>query len=98
MGQHYKKVCEFGFIHSQCRCIGPHEIRKVVCDVPYLHNRPKAPVDVPEPNVVESPHERVQEALFVFVEERFWYLYPGAQRDIVNDIEAALIKAGILAS
>lgn len=94
---HSKKVCEFGFTHSSCRCMGPHTIILIVCDVPENHGKKYNTLDVAEPDVLESTHERVQAVLYEYVEKRFWYHLPGVQRDIVNDIEAALIKAKVLA-
>lgn len=98
---HYKKVCQYGFTHETCRCTGPHSVINIDCPTPDKHGKTytnTANLDVPAPTVVDSTHERVQAALYELVEKRFWYLLPNVQRDIVNDIEAALIKAKILAS
>lgn len=38
MSTHFKKVCEFGRIHTQCRCPDPSKtVITVVCDRPQVH-------------------------------------------------------------
>lgn len=33
MGEHFKEVCEYGYLHSQCRCMAPHkQIRYIECN------------------------------------------------------------------
>lgn len=36
-GGHYVEVCEFGKVHSQCRCPGPKTRRVVECNRPETH-------------------------------------------------------------
>ena len=32
---HFKMICQYGFIHSQCRCPNPHKtVREIQCDIP----------------------------------------------------------------
>lgn len=48
---HYTKICEYGFVHAQCRCIGPKVI--ITCECNNLNHLveatyvPKHRLDVP---------------------------------------------------
>jgi len=41
---HYKELCQYGWLHAQCRCPGPKEVRRVECDLPHRH-RPE-PIEI----------------------------------------------------
>lgn len=58
---HYRKVCEFGRVHDQCRCIGPHATITIVCDVPYIHQQSKQDKAKPaNVNISLSPEQAKQ--------------------------------------
>ena len=88
---HFKKVCEFGVVHSQCRCAGPHAIRPVKCDVPYLHNRPVKDESnslhvVPDP----EPEMSIYEALDSVLSVRLWWMKDSYRHEITQALERAL--------
>jgi hypothetical protein len=33
-GGHHKIVCQYGFVHGQCRCPGPHTTTDILCNIP----------------------------------------------------------------
>lgn len=41
MAAHYKTICQHGYVHSQCRCIGPKEVKTIVCNVMSHAKNPK---------------------------------------------------------
>lgn len=56
---HYKKICEFGKVHSQCRCPGPKRSIIIKCDRPSAHQPFKTAV----PTQVDMPHKPVSFSL-----------------------------------
>ena len=52
MGSHFVEVCEYGYRHSQCRCMGPKSVKSVNCDTPSHAESPK--VDGAEASALAS--------------------------------------------
>lgn len=51
---HHRLECEYGYIHSTCRCIGPHATTKIVCNDP-AHQKEHCMT------MIEKPEESVEE-------------------------------------
>lgn len=90
--QHFKKVCEFGELHSQCRCPGPKKTITVPCDRPMSH-RPKS-VE-PEPTYLHvvpdpEPEMSIYEALDSVLSDRLWWMKDSYRHEITQALERAL--------
>lgn len=52
---HYKKVCEFGKVHTQCRCPGPKRTIQIKCDRAGAHKPPEPPKPPTQVSIPDKP-------------------------------------------
>lgn len=84
---HYKEVCQFGFVHAQCRCPDPSkEERKIDCPFPQGHAAVKPEKDKINPDHYKSSKSGVEcievtEWMFFCVGNAVKYLWRLGQKD-----------------
>lgn len=102
---HYQKVCEFGKVHSQCRCPGPKKTITIKCDRASAHQpfemvKP-APLkmDTPVFDIVESPSEPYEpeadslpERLDAVLQRRLWWMKTSERLSVLSDLMEEINK------
>lgn len=91
---HYKKVCEYGKVHTQCRCPGPKTTITVTCDRPNAHK----PYEPPKPTQVSMPFEpasfdlpvededSLPSRLDTLLERRLWWMKTSERLSLLSDL------------
>jgi len=100
---HYKKVCEFGKVHTQCRCGGPDKkIIRIKCDRASAHQ----PFEVVKPQPMPMPDAPVEEAAaYLFddlkslperldevLERRLWWMKTSERLSVLSDLMEEINK------
>ncbi len=95
---HYRDVCQYGYVHGQCRCIGPKADRHVDCNNPShapaqtgKHMQLELPFDPPLEAPVQSTRQQAEREAVL---DRFAF-HPatpktGPQHDVVRENHRAL--------
>lgn len=101
---HYKKVCEYGKVHTQCRCPGPKRTIYIKCDRAGAHKPPEPPkplkMDTPVFDIVESPSEpyvpedetSLPNRLDTLLERRLWWMKTSERLSLLSDVMEEINK------
>ena len=97
MSEHRKYVCEYGYIHSQCRCDAKDKIEtRVAC---YIDSHSTAPLSsampensTPDPNGPENAVQAVYEPVSVDLKQTLDALVPltGIRQATVKELQTAI--------
>lgn len=91
---HYQKVCEFGKVHSQCRCPGPKKNIQIKCDRASAHQpfevKPPSQVSMPfNPESFDLPVEAedsLPTRLDSLLERRLWWMKTSERLSLLSDL------------
>lgn len=99
---HSKRVCEYGYTHSQCRCPSKDKaVIKITCDVPGHHSPDSLlnkvidpePVNKPWPEIIDdfldSPEPLLDTIDRVLV-GRLWWMKESERRIVALELERAI--------